>query len=304
MDGSGELAMIGTPAAEVVIDTALVAGLLKEQHSDLASWPLTITDAGWDNALIRLGDHLAIRLPRRAAAAPLINQEQAWLPQLAPHLPLPIPVPLRIGRPGRGYPWNWSVVPWINGSAADQSPPDTGQAQSFADFLCSLHVPAPADAPANPLRGVPLRHRAAAVEQRLQRLSHSTDLITPAIRQIWKAALDAPVDQAATWIHGDLHPRNILVEAGRIAGVIDWGDLTAGDRATDWASLWMLFPDPQSRRDAWAASNLAATTLQRAQGWAVLFSVMFLDTGLVDNPRNAAIGERTLRRLAEDADRG
>ena len=90
------------------------------------------------------------------------------------------------------------------------------------------------------------------------------------------------------------------MEQGVIAGIIDWGDLTSGDCATDLASIWMLFAEPRARRDALAAyANLSEATLQRAKGWAVLFGVMLLDTGLNDNPRNAAIGERTLRRVAE-----
>ena len=243
-------ASAGTPAAEVVIDTALVAGLLTDQHPDLAQLPLQVVDAGWDNALVRLGDRLALRLPRRAFAAPLILHEQRWLPLLAERLPLPIPAPCRIGAPGRGYPWHWSVAPWLAGDPADQHPPDPGQATRFAAFLRALHSPAPADAPVNPFRGVPLPQRAAAMETRMQRLARTTTAITPAIRQIWDAAVRAPLDVPPTWLHGDLHPRNILVEQGCLSGIIDWGDITAGDCATDLAAIWMLFAAPQARDGA------------------------------------------------------
>ena len=86
------------------IDTALVAGLLAEQHPDLAHLPVQMVEAGWDNALFRLGEDLAVRLPRRAAAAPLIIHEQRWLPLLAAQLTLPIPAPVREGAPARSYP--------------------------------------------------------------------------------------------------------------------------------------------------------------------------------------------------------
>jgi aminoglycoside phosphotransferase (APT) family kinase protein len=166
--------------------------------------------------------------------------------------------------------------------------------------LRSLHTPAPDDAPPNPVRGVPLQQRAHTVESRLHRLATTTSLITPQIRQIWQAALHAPLDVQPTWLHGDLHPRNVLVEDGIISGIIDWGDITAGDCATDLASIWMLFAAPLARQDALATyTHLSTATLQRAKGWAVLFGVMLLDTGLIDNPRNALIGERTLRRVAE-----
>jgi aminoglycoside phosphotransferase (APT) family kinase protein len=300
MDGGAVSSQIGTPAAEFVIDRELVAGLLADQHPDLAHLPLRMVEAGWDNALFRLGDRQAIRLPRRAAAAPLIVHEQRWLPQLAERLTLPIPAPSRIGTPARGYPWHWSVVPWLSGGPADQHEPDVAQARPFAAFLRSLHVPAPADAPANPFRGVPLWQRAAVVEERMRRLAGATDLITPRLRQIWQEALHAPLDVSPTWLHGDLHPRNVLVRRGAISGIVDWGDITAGDPATDLAALWMLFTEPGARRAALAAyAGLSEATLWRARGWAIMFGAVLLESGLVDNPRNAAIGARTLRRVAE-----
>ncbi len=74
-----------------------MAGLLADQHPDLAHMPLRAIEAGWDNAMFRLGDHLAVRLPRRAAAAALIDHEQTWLPRLAAQLLLQAPVPYRTG---------------------------------------------------------------------------------------------------------------------------------------------------------------------------------------------------------------
>jgi aminoglycoside phosphotransferase (APT) family kinase protein len=103
-----------------------------------------------------------------------------------------------------------------------------------------------------------------------------------------------------TWLHGDLHSRNVLVEHGLISGIIDWGDITSGDCATDLASIWILFSHSQARHDALAAyGNVSEATVKRAKGWAVLFGVMLLDTGLIDNPRNAAIGECILRRAVQ-----
>jgi len=113
--------------------------------------------------------------------------------------------------------------------------------------------------------------------------------------------LDAPVDVEAKWLHGDLHARNVLVKNGAIAGIIDWGDMTSGDIATDLASIWMLFGDQHTRHQVIAEyANISDATLQRAKGWAVLFGVLLLDTGLVDHPRHAVMGERSLRRVSED----
>ena len=292
----------GTPAAEIAIDAALVRALLAEQHPDLAGLPLRELDAGWDNTMFRLGEALVVRLPRRAAAADLIAHEQAWLAQLAARLPLPIPAPVRAGVPGGGYPWRWSVLPWIAGEAADLCPPAGDQAARVGAFLRALHQPAPADAPANPVRGGPLRGRAAVVAARVERLARATPHITPDLLALWHAALDAPLDAPPGWLHGDLHARNILVEAGRISGIIDWGDITAGDPATDLAVLWMLFASAAARQQALQAYGpVSAATHMRARGWALAFGLMLLDSGLADNPRNAALGAQTLRRVVERA---
>lgn len=239
-----------TPSADVTIDPELVAGLLADQHPDLAHLPLREMDAGWDNAMFRLGDKLTVRLPRRTVSAPLIAHEQTWLPRVKDQLTLPIPAPVRVGLPGRGYPWAWSVVPWLPGLPADECEPHAAQAKTFIAFLRSLHVAAPADAPLNSMRGVPLSKRKSAIEHRLQRLADKTRLITPAIERIWNEALVAPIDVLPTWLHGDLHSRNVLVDQGVISGVIDWGDITSGDCATDLASMWILFADREAREDA------------------------------------------------------
>src|SRR6185437_11335436 len=112
----------GMPAAEVVVDAALVRRLLGEQHPDLAGRPLALLSEGWDNISFRLGDDLLVRLPRRAMAAPLIVYEQHWLPRLAPRLPLPVPAPVRTGAPGAGYPWPWSIAPYLPGAPVAAAP--------------------------------------------------------------------------------------------------------------------------------------------------------------------------------------
>ena len=293
--------MSGTPAAEVNIDEPLIRALLREQHPDLAHLPCVPVDAGWDNVMVRLGDSLCLRLPRRAAAASLIENEQAWLPGLSKALTLPVPVPLRVGLPGCGYPWRWSIVPWLTGVAADLVPPASGEATRLGEFLKTLHTPAPAEAPSNPVRGVPLQQRASKIEERMRRLaSMSPPMITADTYRVWEAALAAPIDVGPTWLHGDFHARNVLVDEGRLSGVIDWGDVTAGDRATDLAAVWMLFADPEARSRALSSSgSVTQATYLRAKGWAVNFGVMLLDSGLVDHPRHAAMGEKTLRRVIE-----
>jgi len=291
----------GIPAADWHIDAPLVRGLLHEQHPDLAHLPIEPFASGWDNKMFRLGEELVVRMPRRAAAVGLLTREQRWLPELAPRLPLPIPAPVRMGAPTSRYPAPWSVLPWLRGVAANEQPCRANQAESLAQFLKRLHVPATPELPRNPVRGIPLRERAPVIEERLERVARKTKLVTPAIRAVWREALEAPLDTQDTWLHGDLHSRNVLVERGKLSAVIDWGDLCRGDRATDLAAFWMLLPSARARAVAMRTYGEAPEgTWSRARGWAVSFGAVLLDAGITDDPSYAVMGEKVLRQIANE----
>ena len=293
---------MGIPRAEVSIDEELVRELLRAQHPDLAESTVTALSSGWDNAMFRLGEQLAIRMPRRELAAALILNEQRWLPQLAPRLPVKVPVHVRVGVPQGGYPWHWSIVPWIAGETAEIAPLDAYQGEPLAEFFEALHRPAPAEAPHNSYRGVALQRREAQFRERVAKLHGRSHAIDTAVLDLWAKALAAPVGATATWIHGDLHPRNILCVGGRIEGVIDWGDMAQGDRASDLAAVWMLLPTPEARRRAMTACATAdLDTWARARGWAVLYAAIFLDAALESDSGMVAMAERTLERLKQDA---
>jgi aminoglycoside phosphotransferase (APT) family kinase protein len=287
------------PAAEVDVSPGLVRRLLADQHPDLAGLPVEVMANGWDNLICRLGDELVVRLPRRAAAAKLVLHEQRWLPVIAPRLPLPVPAPVRAGRPGLGYPWAWSIIPFLPGRVAARKPPADlpAAAASMGGFLGALHAPAPAEAPENPFRGVPLRKRSEVLMENLRALGDSIDRDT--VLDVWRAALATPAwDRPPVWLHGDLHPANILVHRGRISAVIDFGDITSGDPAGDLSVAWMLLPADchDAFRDAYRAAGAhpaGAETWSRARGWALALSVVFLAHS-ADNPLIAGIGRRTL----------
>lgn len=287
------------PEAEVPIDEDLVRRLLGEQHPDLAGLPLRLCDAGWDNVMWRLGDRLAVRLPRREAAAALVVTEQRWLPELSPHLPLPVPVPLRMGRPGLGYPWHWSVVPWLSGQPGDREPiTEVGaSAARLGAFLKAMHRPAPPGAPYNPWRSGPIASRSETFEERLANLS--AHVAEDRLRAVWDAAVKSPCHAGdPLWLHGDLHPANTLVEHGLLAAVIDFGDLCAGDPAVDIGAAWMSLPDA-GMREFWDAYGRPDVDLvSRSMGWAVLFALMLLEIGLEGRPTYADVGRATLDRVA------
>lgn len=287
------------PAAEVDVSPDLVRRLLAAQHPDLARLPVEVMAHGWDNVMCRVGEELVARLPRREAAVTCLVHEQRWLPVLGPRLPLPVPAPVRAGRPGLGYPWPWSIVPFLPGRTASRNPPagPRDAAEDLGRFLGALHAPAPPDAPANPFRGIPLAERGTIDAGNLEALGDRVD--RAAATCVWEAALAAPRwDGPPLWIHGDLHPANILVHDGRLSGVIDFGDVTGGDPATDLAIAWMLLPADchDAFCDAYggAGGPAAADGLwTRARGWALAMSLMCLAHS-ADNPEIAGIGARTL----------
>jgi aminoglycoside phosphotransferase (APT) family kinase protein len=288
------------PAAEVTVDESLVRRLLATQHPDLAGRSLVLFANGWDNVMYRLGADLVVRLPRRQVAAVLIEHEQRWLPILAPRLPLPIPAPVRIGRPGEGYPWSWSVIPWLPGRIAAQTGvavPAT-EARRLGAFVAALHQPAPADAPVNPVRGGPLAERAFAVTERLSRLASVVD--AEAVARTWERGVAAvPWTGPPLWLHGDVHTANVLVDSGAISAVIDFGDITAGDPATDLAIAWMLFDRTDRDGFRWACGTSDGDTWDRARGWAVHLGLAYLAHS-ADNPLMAAIGERVISAVLRD----
>ncbi len=292
--------MAGRPPAEVDVDATLVRALIAAQHPDLADEPLTPLDAGWDNVMFRLGTTMTVRVPRRAVAVELLRNEQRWLPVLAPRLPIAIPAPLRIGRANADYPWPWSILPWFEGQGADLVPIEHGETRRFADFLLALHVAAPDDAPHNPVRGVPLAARQDMIESRLATVRAATDLITPAIERAWQRALAAPQADEARWMHGDLHAQNILVADGIVQAVIDWGDIAAGDAATDLHAVWSAFEAQRDRQRIFDHYAPDPASYERAIGWAIAMGCFLVDAGRVNSPRHAEQGAALLRRLAAD----
>lgn len=290
----------GKPEAEVAIDLNLVRALIEDQAPRFADLPITPLTEGWDNLIYRLGTELSIRLPRRRLGAEFIRHEQRWLPHLAAQLPIPVSAPVHIGVPGRGYPWHWSILPWFDGVCADEQPPAATETPAFARFLKALHQPAPPDAPVNVYRGVPISDRYESTVERLERLGTDPAATSRPLLRCWEAALAAEPGRESRWLHGDLHAQNVLIRDGRISAVIDWGDITGGDVATDLAGIWSLFPEREARRQVLELYAPDPATLARAQGWAFVFGVVLVDSGLINSPRHANQGRQLLKRLAED----
>lgn len=264
---------------EVAIDDELVDALLTSQFPALAPLPRTWADRGWDNLMVRLGVDLVMRLPRREIAADLIRHEQRWLPHLATRLTVPIPQPVHIGHPHGTYPWPWTIARWLNGTVAARVPlaPRTAWAGSLAQQFSLLHAPAPPGAPHNPVRAVPLATRNEAILALLNRLAADPDHadLVPRLAARWKRGVAAPSWAGnPTWVHGDPHPGNLLTtpRGTALAGILDFGDLSAGDPACDLATAWLTFDPPGRERFRAAYERIAPPDpgrWERAGAWAV-----------------------------------
>src|SRR5262249_13979311 len=149
-----------------------------------------------------LGPDLAVRLPRRRVSAEHVRNQHQWLPVLAPQLPLAVPVPVRHGVPGEGYPWHWTVCQWLTGGLAALAPvADMGYAAtSLARFIAALQAIDPAGGSVHEFRGVSLAahdHNARASAAVLQDILDVRPLL-----KVWEAALSAPAwTGQPRWIH-------------------------------------------------------------------------------------------------------
>ncbi|WP_106401833.1 phosphotransferase [Actinocorallia populi] len=278
---------------EIEITAELVRDLLRDQHPDLADRPVRLGARGWDNQLWRVGDDLAVRLPWATQSADaLLRKEYDWLPGLAPRLPLPVPVPQRFGEPSALFPRPWIVTTWVPGEPADRAPVTRAAeaADALAAFLTALHRPAPDGAPIGRDRGGPLGEHSEGFLRQLASAAEMGLVPDPdAVRAVWDDAAAAPGWAGpALWLHGDLHPANVLTADGALCGVIDFGDLCAGDPACDLAAAWILLPDDTV--DLFHAAyrpTADAATLRRARGWAVgraLSGILIGEAGVHGRP--------------------
>jgi aminoglycoside phosphotransferase (APT) family kinase protein len=293
------------------ITADLIAELLREQHPDLADLPLTFGARGWDNQLWRLGDDLAVRLPWATQSADeLLLKEHALLPAIAPRLPLQVPVPQRLGQPSERFPRTWIVTTWVAGEPADRVPAtrDAEAADTLAAFLAALHQPAPDDAPTGRFnQGGPLADIGEGFAHFLEETTDRGLICDPdVVREVWDDALAAPDwTGPALWLHGDLHPANLLTRDGNFFGVVDFGDMCAGDPACDLAACWILLPDGAIDRFHQSYSPAAdAATRRRARGWALskaLVCLLIGDAGVHGRPGGKATwgppAAASLRRL-------
>ncbi|HEY2794557.1 MAG TPA: aminoglycoside phosphotransferase family protein [Micromonosporaceae bacterium] len=283
----------------LTIGPDLVRQLVDSQFPAWSALPLRrFEQAGSDNVIYRLGDDLAVRLPRGDWAAGQARKEHAWLPRIAPLLPLPIPSLAGLGEPDLGYPYAWSVARWLDGEpvAADRLADSTSAAEDLATFLTSLwRLPAAtsfAPGPHPELQRRPLASKDEAVRAAITAVASDFDAV--ALTRVWERALAAPAwDREPVWCHGDFHVGNLLMRDDRISAVLDFGGLGYGDPACDLDIAYTLMT-PRTRAIFRAALDLDAAAWDRGRGWALAGGVNAHAAYAATEPR---VAEQTRRQL-------
>ncbi len=297
---------------EVPISRALAEDLLAEQLPGFSGLPLRILRSqGTDNVVFRLGDEYSVRLPRKEAAVPSLLVEVEWLPRLAPHLPLPVAVPVAQGEPTADYPFPWAVCRWVPGTTPEE--PDGPDRFDGGDTACrlgrfvrALHAVDTAGAPvagARTQRGGSLAAVDDLARGALEELSAllavgrlERDLFdVGAARDLWAAAVDAPAwQQDGVWLHRDLHAGNLLAIDHRLSGVLDFGGLVVGDPAGDVMAAWHVIP-PAHRDDFFELLEVDAATRLRARGWVLFQGLLALPYYLDTHPGMVRMARRAIR---------
>jgi aminoglycoside phosphotransferase (APT) family kinase protein len=260
--------------SEIEVSEDLVRILLREQHPDLADRPIREVAGGWGNQMWRLGDDLAVRVQRMDTSPDPQLKERRWLPLLASHLPLPIPIPVRSGMPSDRFPKMWTVMTWVEGTPLDHGVIVRGDhaADVLASFLQALHVEAPADAPDGSGFGAHPTECTAGFEHFLGAVDlGGSGFAEDDIRAVWDDAVATPEwPGPRVWVHGDLHPANVVVADGTLAGIVDFGALFAGDPAWDLGAAWLLLPEGGASRFFDRYAQVDEATFRRARGLAAM----------------------------------
>lgn len=286
------------------IDAALVRRLIETQFPQWAHLPVRkVEPGGWDNRTFLLGDEMSVRLPSAAGYAAQVANEQRWLPKLAPQLPLPIPKPLAMGKPGEGYPWSWSIYGWLEGEpATDERIGDFGEfAIDLAGFLAALHridaAEGPPAGPQNYFRGGSLTVYDSQTREALRLIEGKID--TKAARAIWEEALATEWQHSPVWVHGDIAWGNLLMKDGKLSAVIDFGSSAIGDPACDLAIAWTLFRN-ESRRAFRNALPLDDGTWARGRAWTLWKAMITVSGQISRSAEEVALAMRIIDAVFSD----
>lgn len=276
---------------DLPITDELVRTLLQRDAPALSNLPLRrLGITGSSNQIYRLGDDLAVRLPRQPGGSSSILAEARWSRWVAPRVSVAIPEVVLVGTPTADFPEHWSIVNWINGQTPAVPLPSgaatTTLAVELGEFIGQLRgLPVPHEAVADPAlssyRSGRLRDVRDEIDDWLARCREvpDLDLDLAAAERYWASTADLPEpDLDPTWVHADLLAENVLIHASAtfdrtLAGVIDLGGLSVGRPAIGLIGAWELF-GPSDRNAFRRTVGVDDAEWQVARAWAFAVAVM------------------------------
>jgi aminoglycoside phosphotransferase (APT) family kinase protein len=238
--------------AELVVDEALARRLLG-QFPELEVSSLRPLASGWDYTIWVVDEEWAFRFPRREIVRRGTELEIAVVPLLAPLLPLPVPAARFVGEPTDEFPWPFFGSPLLPGVELTELDLDAEQrlavALELASFLRALHtVELDVELPTDSNRRADMATRVPKAREQLAEVERHGIWRRPAsVEALLDEAEQLPASTASAVVHGDLHVRQLLVEHGRLTGVLDWVDLCRTDPAIDLSMAWSYL-DADGRR--------------------------------------------------------
>lgn len=298
---------LGPVPERLLVSEDVVRRLVATQFPQWADLPIRpVAKEGWDNRTFHLGPDLSVRLPTAGPYALAVRKEHRWLPRLAPQLPLSIPVPVAKGRPGEGYPYEWSVYRWLGGEPAGRVDIAdlTEVGEALAGFLVALQQ---YDATGGPGPGLHNWYRGGTLATYDATAQEALDVLeghipTDLAREIWQSALRSRWTGRPVWFHGDLAPDNLLMIDGALSAVIDFGTCGVGDPACDLAVAWTLLRG-ESRAAFRNRLSVDDDLWARGRGWA-LWKMLATCAGAVeddDEVERAAATQVLEQIIGEDA---
>ncbi|GAA1187432.1 aminoglycoside phosphotransferase family protein [Pseudonocardia alaniniphila] len=288
---------------EVRVTPEVASRLIVDQFPQWRHLPIRAVVAdGTDYAIYRIGDELAARFPLRApdpseTRCRLVAEASAAR-ELAVHSSVPTPEPVALGEPGHDYPLPWAVQTWVHGHVATDDDPSSSVAfaRDLAGFIGAL-------------RAADTRGRKFSGTNRGGNLKDHDDwmhtcfresaglLDVEPLKRMWSEFRQLPRAGADVMSHGDLIPGNVLVNDGRLVGVVDCGGFGPADPALDLVSAWHLL-DHGPRTELRMTLGSGDIEWARGMAWAFQQAMGLVWYYVESSPPLSRLGRRTLDRLA------
>jgi aminoglycoside phosphotransferase (APT) family kinase protein len=291
---------------QLTVSARTVRGLVDEQFPGWRGLQVSaFPSQGTVNALFRIGEEYLARFPLQPAdpgdTRRQLESEAQAARTLAGRTRFRTPEPVTLGHPGPGYPLPWSVQTWLPGTTATGTDPGTseGFACDLAEFIEGVRgIDTGGRRFSGSGRGGDLRSHDAFMQTCFTRSEALLDV--PRLRRMWDGFRDLPREGTDVMSHRDLIPGNVLVAGGRLAGVLDVGDLGPADPALDLVGAWHLL-EAGPRQLLRAALGCADIEWERGKAWAFQQAMGLVWYYIKTNPVMSEMGRRTLSRLMEGA---